>query len=470
MTIENINVEETLNKAKKLLKEEKELSPALRSTFEVILILVTLLLNRLNLNSTNSSKPPSSDPNRKKKSQKKGERKRGGQKGHSGTNLKKVESPDEIKKIKIDRRTLPRGKYTVVGYESRQVFDIQISRIVTEYQAEILEDQNGKRYTASFPEKVTRPVQYGNFVKAHSVYMSQYQLIPYNRIQDYFFDQMGIPISAGSLYNFNQEIFDLLEDFDKITRQKLIESLVLHADETGINVDGTRIWLHSTSSELWTHYYPHIKRGSEAMDEIGILPQFNGTLCHDHWKPYYKYHCIHSLCNAHHLRELECAWEQDGQTWAKKMKDLLINIKDSVEESNDSLKPEVIMKYIKHYRKILKSGDEESPPPQKSEQKNKRGRLKKSKSRNLLERLRDYEDDVLRFMTDALVPFTNNLGETDLRMTKVQQKISGCFRSIEGAYIFCRIRGYLSTCRKHNIGATEALSILLDGELPDFTK
>jgi len=471
MTIENIEVEATLDKAEKLLKEEEGLSQAFRSTIEVVLLLVRLLVNRLNLNSTNSSKPPSTDPNRKKKDQnKKSNRKQGGQNGHPGKNLKKVEHPDKIEKIKIDRRTLPKGQYEEVGFESRQVFDVKVSRIVTEYQAQILEDQDGNRYIAPFPDNVTRPVQYGNSVKAHSVYMSQFQLIPYKRVKDYFLDQMQIPISAGSLYNFNKEAFDLLENFDKIAKQKLIESLVLHADETSINVDGKRIWLHSASSEDWTYYCPHINRGNIAMDEIGILPQFNGTLCHDHWKPYYKYDCVHALCNAHHLRELERAWEQDGKTWAKKMKVLLKQINDKVNQLNGVLEHKDIEKYRKSYRRILGQGDNESPPPKESERKNKRGRLKKSKSRNLLERLRDYEDDVLRFMADAAVPFTNNLGENDIRMTKVQQKISGCFRSIEGAHIFCLIRGYLSTCRKHEIGPAEALTLLFDGKLPDFVK
>ena len=153
--------------------------------------------------------------------------------------------------------------------------------------------------------------------------MSQFQLIPYDRVRDYFSDQLGIPVSVGAIFNFNKEAFGLLEGFDHLVREKLDNSPLVHADETGGNVKGKRYWLHCASNSLWTHFFPHQKRGTEAMDEIGILPTFGGTLCHDHWKPYYKYDCPHALCNAHHLRELTRAWEQDSQSWAKKLIELL---------------------------------------------------------------------------------------------------------------------------------------------------
>ena len=204
------------------------------------------------------------------------------------------------------------------------------------------------------------------------------------------------------------------------------------------------------------------------MDEIGVLPRFTGTLCHDHWKPYYRYGCTHALCNAHHLRELTRAWEQDGQKWAQQMKKLLETINDKVQEAGGILDAETSEKYRRKYRKVLETAEIECPPPDRPDKKGKRGRIKKTKSRNLLERLRDYENDVLRFMDDERVPFTNNMGENDIRMTKVQQKISGCFRSMEGALIFCRIRSFLSTCRKQGIKASQALDNLFRGQLPDF--
>jgi transposase len=468
MTIENINIEATIERIKTLLAEEKDLSPALKASLDVLLLLVPLLVNKLGLNSKNSSKPPSMDPNREKKPRGKGGRKPGGQKGRSGTTLRPVPDPDEIKVLPVDRRLLPRGRYEEAGYEARQVIDLRISRVVTEYRAEILKDQHGRRYVASFPEGITRPVQYGNGVKINAVYMSQYQLIPYNRIEDHFLEQLQFPISGGSIFNFNQEAYDRLEDFDQWVRKQLAISAVLHVDETGVNIGGTRYWLHSASNPKLTCFFPHEQRGAEAMNAMGILPGFHGTLCHDHWKPYFSYGGDHALCNAHHLRELERAVEQDKQRWAAKMSDLLKEINQAVIDSGGAIPAPEAKRFRKRYRKVLAEADLECPAPKETDRKGSRGRIPRSKARNLLERLRDYENDVLRFMEDPDVPFSNNQAENDLRMTKVQQKISGCFRSWDGAQIFCRIRSYLSTCRKQGLTATDALRMLFEGITPAF--
>jgi transposase len=470
MSVDNINITETIAKVKQTLREDNSLSPQSRSLMEILVVIVELLANKLNLNSRNSSKPPSTDPNRERGSRRKDEdekRKPGGQPGHNGSTLEKVTNPDHVETIAIDKKRLPSGKYKHVGYDARQVIDIIISKNVTEYRAEIVEDSKGNRFTAPFPPGVTRPVQYGRDLKAQAVYMSVQQLIPYERIQDYFSDQCGILISTGSLCNFNKEGYDLLEVFEQISRRRLTIEELLHNDETGINVGGKLLWLHCASSERWTMYFPHEKRGLDAMKAMGILERFKGISCHDHWKPYFRFPCEHSLCNAHHLRELTRAWEQDGQKWAKKMQELLLEIDDATKEAGGSLTKRAAKKFRRRYRSILRVGAGECPEGKK-EPKQKRGRKKKSKARNLLERLRDFEKEVLRFMTDKRVPFTNNRGENDIRMTKVQQKISGCFRSMEGAKIFCRIRGYLSTCRKHGVQPTEALRILFSGSLPQF--
>lgn len=213
MTIDNIDVTDTISRVQKQLAEDTEMSPTTRSLIEVLVLIVSLMANRLGLNSSNSSKPPSSDPNRKKKPRKKSGKKPGGQKGHKGSRLEKVDTPDVIEEIKIDKRRLPKGEYKEVGYESRQVFDIRISCEVTEYRAEILEDQNGNKFVAEFPKGVTQPTQYGSGVKAHAVYLSQFQMLPYDRISDYFADQLGMPLSTGSLFNFNQCAYVALESF-----------------------------------------------------------------------------------------------------------------------------------------------------------------------------------------------------------------------------------------------------------------
>lgn len=472
MSVNDINITETIAKVEKTLREDKAISEEFRALVGVLLVIVKLLVDKLGLNSNNSSKPPSSDPNRPRgrRSRASGEkRKPGGQPGHKGAHLVRVDKPDVIETIEIDRRTLPPGRYTPAGYDKRQVIDITVSRKVTEYQAEVVKNQHGEQFVAQFPEGVTRPVQYGAGFKATAVYMSVQQLIPFERIEDYFRTHCGISVSTGTLVNFNDQAYRLLEKFEEVAKKRLIESLLLHNDETGINVNGKLRWLHSASNEKWTLFYPHARRGIEAMKAMGILPHFKGVSMHDHWKPYLSFSCDHALCNAHHLRELKRAWEQDGQRWAKNMRRLLLKIADAVEKVGGPLSKKQAARYLKRYRSLLARANRECPEPKHSGPK-KRGRQKKNKARNLLERLRDYETEVLRFMIDRRVPFTNNLSERDLRMTKVQQKISGCFRSMDGAKNFCRIRGYLSTCRKNGIEPAEALQLLFTGKLPNFVR
>ncbi len=463
MVINKIDTETSIKKVKELLDSESSISPALKSSIEVLLILIAALLDMVSLNSKNSSKPPSFDPNRERKKRGKGGGRRpGGQNGHPFSGLEPLPNPDFVNTILVDRDTLPDKNCHVIGYEKRQVIDIEINRVVTEWQAEILEDSTGKRYTAPFPDGVTRPVQYGMGVKIHAVYMSQFQMVPYKRIEDHFHDQMGVSISAGTVYNFNEKAYNLLDFFDAWIKRKLLLADRIHLDETGINIGGIKIWLHSTSNDMFTLFFPHEKRGAEAIDQIGILPHYKGVACHDHWKPYYRYgDCLHSLCNAHHIRKL------DKQEWPVLMSELLKEINQKVKDSGGKLDAQESNYYRNKYRKILLEAENECPPPPPKE-KGKRGKAAKSKARNLLERLRDFEDDVLRFMDLDFVPFTNNQAENDLRMIKVQQKISGCFRSIEGAKISCRIRSFLSTCRKNGVTASEALRLLFEGKRPSF--
>lgn len=472
MVIEKLDISETLEKAKRLLREEKEISPAIAAIMEVLILLVTLLAGRLGRNSRNSSIPPSQDPNRARKKKAPGEvqkRKPGGQEKHEGVTLEKTETPDAIEEIVIDRRTIPAGRrYQQAGYESRQVVDLSVKVHVTEYRAEVLEDEFGKRYVAQFPKGVTKAVQYGGGVKAESVYLSQFQLVPLARVQEHFSDQMGLPLSKGSVSNFNQEAYEQLVVFEVWAKQQLLSSPLNHADETGINIGGKKAWLHTLSNDKVTLYHADQRRGKEAMDRMGVLPYYRGRLCHDHWKPYYQYDEItHVLCNAHHLRELQRAIDDDKQSWAVTLKALLLEINDAVEAAGGCLPETTIADYQKKYRAILKDGETQCPqlPPKDPR---KRGKQAQSKSRNLLDRLRDFEADTLRFMQEDIVPFTNNQGENDLRMTKVQQKISGCFRSLDGAKVFCRIRGFLSTCRKNRTSPALALRDLFQGTLPAF--
>jgi transposase len=303
--IQDLNITDTLNNAKKLLEEEKQISPALKAMFELLLTIITLFAGRLSLTSRNSSKPPSSDPNRPKEKNGNSKNKPGGQPGRKGVTLELFKNPDKIVSLVIELDCLPEDQYREVGFEARQVVDLKISRIVTEYRAQILVDSQGKQHVAVFPEGVTRPIQYGQSVKSHVVYLSLFQLLPYERVSDYFCNEINIPISIGSFFNFNNEAYERLEAFEILAKKKLIAAPLLHVDETGINVNGDRIWLHTACNELWTHLFPHENRGNEATDVIGILPHFKGRLVHDHWKSYFVYQCLHALCNAHHIRELQ---------------------------------------------------------------------------------------------------------------------------------------------------------------------
>ena len=461
MGIGNINVADAIRNVQQLMEKEK-MSPAMRAALKVILMLVELLVNKIGLNSKNSSTPPSFDPNRKKTPKQKSERKPGGQEGHVGKTLGKRANPDKIKEILVDRTTLPIGNWKVSGYESRQVFDIDISVVVTEYRAEVLMNDYGERYTAKFPDGVVSPTQYGDSVRAHAVYLSQHQMIPFARLQEYFAHQLNLPLSAGSLDNFNLKAYEKLDWYPEFVKKQLLGRSVLYTDETGINTNGKRNWVHVVADPLWTYLFPHAKRGREAIDAMGTLSSYRGILCHDHWKPYFKFEdIIHALCNAHHLRELERAYEKENQQWAPKMSDLLLAMNKAKIGNDGIVPPEQAMKFRQQYRELIAEAEKECPEPIKSE--GKRGRLKRSKARNLLERLRDFEDATLMFMYIKELGFTNNESERALRMLKVQQKISGCFKSFQGAKVHCRINSYLASATKQGFSASYALKAMFEG-------
>ena len=476
MKIESIDVAETIKITKALIETEASLSLDLKEALDQLLYLTKLMFDRLTLDSSNSSIPPSSDPNRKKDSKENDENESdrnnpGGQLGHPGKTLDFFENPDHVIDIPIDDALLQDGHvYKSCGYMRRQVVDIKIQRVITEYRAEILEDQNGNQIVADFPDKVKRQVQYGDSIKAQAIYLSQFQLIPYERVADYFRDQAQIPLSTGSIYNFNEQMYHVLQRFEDWVKRHLLTAFLAHVDETSININGKKHWLHVICTDKVTFLFPHETRGLEANHAMGVLPFFDGMLCHDHWKAYFQFGSGHVLCNAHHLRELERAKDQDQQYWADTLQTFLIELNTQVKDNGGALDQEQADAVRIEYRALLIEGEVECPPPDedKEERKGKRGPIKRSKARNLLERLINYEDEVLGFMTDERIPYTNNQGERDLRMSKVQQKISGCFRSMQGAYNFARIRSYISTCIKNGVNATDALNLAIQGNLPAF--
>jgi transposase len=425
---------------------------------------------QLKKNSRNSHKPPSSDGLKKiPKVRKPSGKKPGGQKGHKGTTLQMVENPDIIEVHKVERcgrcgQSLKAEK--VLGYDRRQVFDLPLIQVeVTEHQAEIKKCGGcGTLTTAEFPEEARHKVQYGPGLKATAAYIKGYGLLSYERAAELFEDLFGVPLSGGTLVNIDREIGERLEEVNERIKEQILYSPIVHFDETGMRIEGKLHWLHVAGTEEATYYVPHGKRGSQAIEAIGILPSFEGIAVHDGWSSYFNYGCDHALCNAHHLRELTFVYEQEGQRWAKQMIEFLLEVKEKKEKSTGQrFSAKRIQEFERRYRDIVAMGMAANPPPTE-EGKKKRGRKKKSKAANLLDRLRQHEKAVLAFMYAFSVPFHNNLGERDIRMMKVQQKISGTFRSFEGALSFCRIRSYISTVKKQGLNVMSALQDVFSGK------
>ena len=427
---------------------------------------VRLLERQLNKNSRNSSKPPSTDRAKKLKSlRNKSDRPVGGQVGHAGHTLQRVDNPDHIVLHQVHVCSRCGTSLTDVpslDCERRQVFELPPVKIeVTEHQAEKkICPICGCLNDADFPEDVRQPAQYGPRLKAFGVYLSQYQLMPYDRLSELFADFFGHNLSQGTLVNANCSCYEILEPVEDEIKKQLIASHVIHLDETGMRIKGKREWLHVVSTEFLTYYAAHHNRGAEANKAMGILPVFKGIAVHDGWKAYFKFSCLHVLCNAHHLRELLGIAEEDGQKWPNDMIDLLLEIKKTAKErrSIDSwLDPAEVERFEVRYNQIIQMGLLENPSPKTPDLPKKRGRKKQTPAKNLLDRLSKYWREVLAFMYDPAVPFDNNLAERDIRMVKVQQKISGTFRSRRGADSFCRIRGYISTARKNSVSALGAI-------------
>src|SRR6266446_658475 len=397
------------------------------------------LEDQLATNSRNSSKPPSSDSFTKqtRSLRQPSGRKTGGQ-------------PDP---------------------ERRQVFDLPPLKLeVTEHRVMRKEcTACGHRNRGTFPEGVACGASYGAGVKSVLTYLNQGHLLPSARSCEIVADLFAQPVSEGLLEAAVTGCTAALAETETSIKQGLARAEVVNFDETGMYVEGKRMWLHSASTPQLTHYACHDQRGATATQAIGILPAFGGRAIHDGFSSYWQYDCAHGLCNAHHLRELIFAHEQGQRTWAGQMKALLVEIKRAVDiataHAQTALAPTQIADYEQRYVAILQAGLEEEhhdPSPPSGQ----RGRKKQHKSKNLLDRLTKYQTETLAFMKDFAVPFDNNLAERDLRMMKVKQKVSGCFRTTTGAQAFCRIRSYISTMKKqgHNV-ITALKSVFLGAPL-----
>jgi transposase len=444
----------------------------LESSVQQLHVRIQELEDRLSKNSSNSSKPPSSDGlKRKTKSLRKpSDKKPGGQQGRVGKGLAQVSHPDFIVTHMPSNCTgcgSDLSNVTGMTAEKRQVFDIPQPKIdVTEHRVEEKKCPCcGERNRASFPENVKGPVQYGDRVRALTAYFSHQHFIPVDRVCEIFEDIFGIAISPGTCANVDEQLFANLEVFEAGLKVHLLAAKVLHFDETGMRCEKKLHWIHIASSQTATFYTMHAKRGQEGIDTAGILPHFQGTAVHDHWFPYFAYSQVkHGLCNAHHLRELTFIYEQKKETWAKRMGDLLIQADEEVEKHIEcgALPPDVLLQIEQTYNQILTDGFAYHallPPLPKG----KRGKQKQREGKNLLDRLNEKRDCVLRFIHDFSVPFTNNQGERDIRMVKLKQKIAGTFRAFHGSEIFCRVRSYISTARKQGWNIWDSLADAIRG-------
>jgi transposase len=394
-----------------------------------------------------------------------------------------VEQPDTVLVYAVEQcehcqRDLRCRPATIA--ECRQVIDLPTKRLwVTEHRAEEKQCSTCFHLTrASFPASVKAPVQYGTGIQGLAVSLVEGQAVPYARASQLLHDLLGVQLSAGSIASFVKTCHQNLAEVENDLKEALVKAPVLHQDETGMRVRKEGWWVHVCSTDRLTHYAAHPSLGRAGMDAIGIAPQFRGTSVHDALVSYEGYSFTQALCNVHHLRELTFVEEELKQPWAKSMKDLLLEMKAKVEQARafgqQALDLEIATALLRRYEKILMEGYQANPPPpppKKSEQnKRKPGRAKQSPARNLLDRFSQKKQAVLRFLFDFAVPFDNNQAERDLRMIKVQQKVSGCFRSEEGIIMFCRIRSYLSTLRKQGLDLLPALDQTLTGDpvLPAF--
>ena len=409
---------------------------------------------RLKMNSTNSSKPPSSDGLNKpspKSLRKKSQRSGGGQPGHEGKTLQQVHNPDQSYELKLERCAdsgLALGEEQIVGTIKRQVFDLPSPKLeVTEYIAYIYELENGQQVRADFPEGVDSAVQYGFRFHAWLVYLSDYQFIPLRRIRSMCADLFGYSVSEATVVAARERCAANLKDFMEVVGDRLGNAAVLHADETGMRVNGQTSWLHSLSTSEYTLYHIDPKRGYDAIKTMGILENYDGWLVHDFWAPYFKLSCNHAMCNQHIVREL--TFFEERYSWARSLKTLLLDC--NKEPGLKSLE-----QWHEQYSKILKEGYIEIDfKPDKSNKQ--RGRSAKPKELNLLDRLDKHKNKVLAFAKETEVPFTNNQAEQDVRMAKVKQKVSGSFRSMNGAELFATIRSYISTSIKQGQGVFKTL-------------
>ena len=416
---------------------------------------------RLGADSSNSSRPPSSEGLAKKPAR---PRRKGGRpgkrKGDPGKHLAQVADPDEIVEHIPERCAGCAGDLDdapVAGDTRRQVFDIPPLRLrVTEHRAQRRRCGCGHVTTAGFPDEATAPACYGPGVRALIVYLAVYQHLPVDRTTRLLADVLGAPVSTGTVTNVIGQAARIVAAAVAVIAARLRAAPVVHFDETGARIAGKLHWVHVACTGLLTLLFAHPKRGKDAIDAAGVLPGFRGTAVHDGWAPYRSYkQAAHASCNAHHLRDLQAAAEA-GHGWAAGLADVLRyawrHVSAAKADGRDALPADALASVQARYDGHVAQGlDATADRP-------------KSDPARLARRLRDTREDTLRFTTDFALPFDNNQGERDIRMTKLQQKISGCWRTLTGAQSWCTLRSYAATAHKHGTNPLTALRDAFTGQ------
>lgn len=426
--------------------------------------------NKISKNSRNSSRPPSKDeaqPERNQSLRGKSGKKSGGQNGHSGSTLKKIENPDNIVQYPLKGKCKCGQNLTNLTsniHSSRQVFEVEILSTVTEHQVFQAECTCGKKHCSSYPEGVNANVQYGASVRAIVGYLSKYQLIPSERLEEVMSELFNINLSEGTIDNINKYAEESLNEFKVKFEEHVSDMKVANVDETPTKVNGKLGYFHVLSNEAFSFLYFNFKRGMSAVDSQGLLNRFKGTLVHDCFSMYFNYGKDHAVCNAHLLRELTFIEEKYSYHWAHKVKRFLLDLNDLVwwHKNNDIyyLDKNDKTELENNFKNLLLDGRTECLLLIKSVKNKGKKRGKQHPALNLLNRMLKLQAEILRFMNDFDIPFTNNQAERDLRMSKVQLKVSGGFRSEYGASIFALFRSYIGTAKKHRQSVFTALKNL----------
>jgi transposase len=430
--------------------------------------------------SRNSSRPPSTDRPEQPKPQslrQKTGRKPGGQPGHPGRTLQPSAQPEhtQIHPLLECECGEDLSRQPAIDFESRQVFDLPSLKLeCTEHRAEIKECPCCHNLsTAPFPDDVKAPVQYGKNFRALLAYLYDAQQGASRRVSEMCAEMFGYAVSEATIESARQEQYQALEPFENRLREILPQEPVLGVDETMVPINKVKHWVHVLCTPLLTFLSVQLLRGKEAIEAIGIIPQFTGWLMHDFLSSYLGFeNCMHTFCKSHLMRELIFIFEQHHQGWAKDLYDLFLEMLRAVQErkARDAPFSEAeYKKWLERYWELLRAGRQANPltPEQQANP-----RAKQSKEQNLLDRLEGFDDCILAFLWAWELPFTNNESERAFRMLKVRLKISGCFRTLEGARRHVRIRSYISTLRKHGLPVLEYFRRALDGQpfLPNASK